>query len=71
MNIEQIRKMYRKGMRVKLISMKGESQMKAGIKGTVQLVDDAGQIHVKWENGSGLALNLECDEFEVIEEGQK
>lgn len=26
-------------------------------------VDDAGQIHVQWENGSTLALNTEVDQF--------
>ena len=32
------------------------------------LVDDAGQIHVKWENGSSLALLYDEDDFEIINE---
>lgn len=68
MNIEHIKKLYQKGMRVRLVRMEGEPQMMAGLEGTIQLIDDAGQIHVKWENGSGLALNLDYDEFEIIEE---
>ena len=37
--------------------------MLPGLKGTVKHVDDIGQIHVRWENGSGLALNLDVDSF--------
>lgn len=35
---------------------------------TVTLIDDAGQIHGTW---GGLALNHECDEFEIINETPK
>ena len=41
-------------------------QMK-GVCGTVKSVDDACQIHVKWDNGSTLALNPEVDEFTILE----
>ena len=34
--------------------------------GVVQCVDAIGQIHVKWETGSSLALNFDVDEFETI-----
>lgn len=37
--------------------------MPAGLKGEVFLVDDIGQIHVQWENGSSLALNAQVDQF--------
>lgn len=37
-----------------------------GTRGIVDFVDDIGQIHVKWENGSGLALNTDYDTFKVI-----
>lgn len=39
----------------------------AGVCGTVEFVDDACQLHVKWDNGSTLALNPECDEFTILE----
>ena len=29
-------------------------------------MDDIGQIHMKWENGSSLALNVEEDRFDII-----
>lgn len=30
-------------------------------------LNDAGLVHVKWENGSGLNLDPLVDDFEVIE----
>ena len=52
--------------RVKLIHMEGESQMERGLEGTISCVDDIGQIHVNWDNGSTLALNVEVDAFTLI-----
>lgn len=34
--------------------------------GTVEHIDDAGQIHVRWDNGSGLALLFMKDKFTVL-----
>lgn len=42
-----------------------------GALGTVDHVDDAGQIHMKWDNGGGLALVPEEDDFEIIETVQR
>lgn len=36
-----------------------------GLKGTIKKIDDIGQIHVSWENGSSLAINPKIDKFEV------
>jgi len=36
-----------------------------GTKGIIQKVDDMGQIHVKWENGSTLALVPETDKYRL------
>ena len=52
--------------KVKLIHMDGEPQMKKGLEGVIKYVDDIGQIHVDWENGSTLALNAEVDTFSLI-----
>lgn len=38
-----------------------------GVCGTVESVDDACQLHVKWDNGSSLALNPDVDEFVILE----
>ena len=57
MKLKEIREMYPKGTQIVLTEMAGESQLPYGLKGTVKFVDDAGQIHMSWENGSSLALN--------------
>ena len=49
--INAIKKDYPQGTRVELGSMAGEQQMPLGLQGTVEIVDDIGQIHVKWESG--------------------
>lgn len=69
--IEMLRKRYPKGTRICLDEMNGESQMPAGLKGEVFCVDDAGQIHVKWENGSMLALIPGVDQFHKIDPPKK
>jgi len=56
---------YTKGTRIKLYKMVREPQMPYGLEGTVHHVDDAGQIHVNWDNGSSLALQ-EHDSFSII-----
>ena len=71
MKLKEIREMYPEGTQIVLTEMAGESQMPYGLKGTVKFVDDAGQIHMKWENGSSLALNVEVDTFKKIEPEEK
>lgn len=61
--VEMLRKRYPKGTRLCLDNMEGEPRMPSGLKGEVFAVDDAGQIHVQWENGSTLALT-EVDSFQ-------
>lgn len=71
MNVEKLREMYPEGTKIILQEMQGESQMAKGLKGTVTHVDDTGQIHMRWENGSSLALNVEVDTFKKIEPEEK
>ena len=66
--IEMLRKQYPEGTLVCLENMEKEYQMKPGLKGKVVYVDDIGQIHVKWENGSSLALIPGIDSFHKAEE---
>lgn len=60
-DVETLRNHYKSGTRVELINMKGEPQMPEGLEGTVDFVDDMGQIHVSWDNGSTLALDIQKD----------
>ena len=61
--LEQLRQQYPKGTRLKLISMDDPHGVSAGTVGEVEFIDDIGQIHMKWENGSCLALIPEADKF--------
>lgn len=71
MNVEQIKAEYPAGTKIELINMDGESRMFPGMKGEVTGVDDMGQIHMKWENGSSLALNVEVDSFKKADAAEK
>lgn len=67
--LEWLRKQYPKGTEVCLGFM-DEQGMPSGLKGRVNHVDDAGQIHVSWENGRSLALIPGVDSFHKIGEMQ-
>ena len=55
--VEQIKKKYPPGTRIELISMKDPySPVPPGTRGTVQIVDDAGTIHPKFDNGRTLGI---------------
>ena len=60
---------YPPGTRIKLLSMNDPfAPVPAGALGTVEHVDDAGTIHMKWDNGRTLALVPQEDSFRKIEE---
>ena len=64
--VTKVKKLYPEGTQIILQEMRGESQMPCDLKGIVEFVDDAGQIHVNWENGSSLALNIDEDTFTKV-----
>lgn len=69
MNVEAIKEMYPIGTRIELVCMNDPyAPVPSGTKGTVEFVDDMGQIAMKWDNGRTLALIPEIDEFKIIEE---
>ena len=58
--LESLRQQYPVGARVELIQMNDPfSPPPPGTKGTVRCVDDIGNIHVDWDNGSGLAVDYD------------
>lgn len=61
--VEQLRKRYPAGTRVRLISMDDIQAPPVGTLGTVRGVDDAGDIMVSWDNGSGLNVVYGVDEI--------
>lgn len=52
--VEQLRKEYPAGCRVKLLEMDDIQAPPIGTEGTVVHVDDTGSICVRWDTGSGL-----------------
>lgn len=73
----RIKEQYPPGTRILLHQMDDPYQpVESGTKGTVVCVDDQAQIHMKWDNGRTLALNVEHDSFrkltqkEIVEEMQ-
>ena len=69
--VDRLRDLYLPGTRIILHKMEGEPRMYDGLEGSVTGVDDAGQIHMHWDNGSSLALSFEEDAFEITDSPQK
>jgi len=65
--LSAIKAMYPAGTRVRLVRMDDLQAPPSGTEGTVASIDDMGQIHVSWDNGSGLALIYGKDVFEKVD----
>lgn len=66
LEIENTKKKYPKGTRIRMIHMEDKWPIPPGTEGTVNFVDDIGTIHMNWENGWILGIIPNKDEFEVI-----
>ena len=65
--LKRLREQYPKGTRVELIEMNDPyREMPQGLMGIVQMVDDAGGIHIHWDNGSTLAAIYGFDKIRAI-----
>jgi hypothetical protein len=66
--VERLRKQYHKGTRIELTEMSDPfATLKAGDRGTVEFVDDAGQIGMAWDSGSHLSLIPGVDRFRKVQ----
>ena len=62
-----IKEQYPPGTRIRLNSMDDPyAPILPGTEGEVDFVDDAGQLHMKWDNGRTLALVPGEDSFSVL-----
>ena len=66
--LEVMREDYKPGTRVELVRMDDPMAPKPGTRGTVTFVDDAGDVHCNWDNGSSLALIYNHDSFRIVED---
>lgn len=66
--IKVIKDKYVKGTKIKLLKMYAPfTSIPSQELGVIDFVDDIGQIHINWNNGSTLALVPNVDEFEILE----
>ena len=65
--VERIKNKYPIGTRIRLHHMADSNAVPMGTLGTVDFIDDDGQIHMNWDNGRTLALIESEDAFEIIE----
>ena len=66
--LAMLREKYPTGTRVQLISMDDEQAPPVGTIDEVMFVDDVGSVHVKWWNGSSLAVIPDVDSIAILTE---
>ena len=67
-DVQKIKDTYKKGMRIRLVSMEDSCHpVPSGTFGTVDYVDDMGTIHMRWDTNSSLGLIPGVDEFCVVD----
>ena len=68
--IERLKERYLPGTRLVLDHMDDPFAVQDGMAGTVEGVDEAGDILMKWDNGRTLSLIPHVDEFHKEDEMQ-
>lgn len=65
--VNRIKNHYPPGTRIELIAMNDPyDPVPSGTRGTVEHIDDDGQLHMKWDNGRTLAAVPGVDSFRKL-----
>lgn len=64
--LNRLRRRYSVGTRIELLKMDDIQAPPIGTRGTIEGVDDIGNIMVRWDNGSGLNLAPGVDECRIV-----
>ena len=67
--LKALRERFPAGTRIRLNNMDDPyAPVPPGTTGSVAYVDDAGNVHMKWDNGRSLSLIPDEDDFTIIKE---
>lgn len=69
--IAELRLNYPPGTRIMLEHMEDNWAVPRGTRGSVTQVDDAGTIHMKWDNGRSLGIVSQVDQFRKLTEQEQ
>ena len=69
--IAELRLNYPPGTRIMLEYMEDNWVVPRGTRGSVTQVDDAGTIHMKWDNGRSLGIVPQVDQFRKLTEQEQ
>ena len=69
--IAELRLNYPPGTRIMLEYMEDNWAVPRGTRGSVTQVDDAGTIHMKWDNGRSLGIVPQADQFRKLTEQER
>lgn len=65
--VKSLKGKYLPGTRLELLHMDDSyAPVPDGTRGTVRFVDDAGQIHMNWDGGRTLAVNMDVDDIRIL-----
>lgn len=66
--VAMLRQRYPEGTRIELVQMSDPyTHLRPGDRGRVTFVDDAGGVHIRWDNGEGLAAIWGEDVIKIVE----
>ena len=63
---KELRKSYPPGTRLEILHMEDPQPVEDGMRGVIEHIDDQANMHMKWDNGRGIAVDPEIDTFRIL-----